>query len=272
VYVRDLSTWQDFEAQLHELRGNRSLRKAGVATHVSDLLFRGHRDHAWKLETTLERQAKGNLSLRQYYRLISAARPQIQTVLGSTWNVPEYPDYQKWLEASDTFMPGDFPGYDYMVYLRHHGFPSPLLDWTRSPYVAAYFAFAGATATDQQVSVYVYLEYAGGGKARSTGKAHIHGMGPYVSTHRRHFLQQSEYTICLRRDEEWRYASHEEAFARNDDAQDLLWKLNLPSSERLNVLKHLDAHNINAFSLFGTEDALMHTVALRELHFRDRDL
>lgn len=271
MQVRDLSTWEECEEQLRSLHSDRTQRREGTSLHVSDLLFRGHRDHAWKLETTLERQRKGALSLRQYYRLISAARPQIQTVLGSTWDVPEYPDYVKWLKENDTGMPGAFPGYNFMVYLRHHGFPSPLLDWTRSPYVAAYFAFAGAT-NSELVSIYVYLEYAGGAKSYSVRDAHIHGMGPYVSTHRRHFLQQSEYTICLRRDDEWTYAPHEDAFSRNDEAQDLLWKLNVPASERLKVLKHLDAHNINAFSLFGTEDAVMETVALRELHFREKEL
>ena len=161
MQTRDLSTWEEFEEQLQVLRGDRSQRKAGTVLHVSDLLFRGHRDHSWPLSTTLERQGKGPLSLRQYYRLISAARPQIQTVLGSTWKILEYPEYVDWLEKNDTGMPGAFPGYDYMVYLRHHGFPSPLLDWTRSPYVAAYFAFAEPTAPTQQVSIYIYLEYAG---------------------------------------------------------------------------------------------------------------
>jgi hypothetical protein len=65
---------------------------------------------------------------------------------------------------------------------------------------------------------------------------------------------------------------HEEALARKGESQDLLWKFNIPSVERLKVLKLLDEHNINAFSLFGSEDSLMETVALRELHFREREL
>jgi hypothetical protein len=35
--------------------------------------------------------------------------------------------------------------------------------------------------------------------------------------------------------------------ARNNPGQDLLWKFNIPWSERVYVLKMLDEHNVNAF-------------------------
>ena len=56
-------------------------------------------------------------------------------------------------------------GYEFMIYLRHHGFPSPLLDWTRSPYVAAFFAFRQRPVnSDDGVAVFSYLEYFGEAK------------------------------------------------------------------------------------------------------------
>jgi hypothetical protein len=42
-------------------------------------------------------------------------------------------------------------GYKYFVCLRHYGFPSPLLDWSRSPYFAALFAFSGATQNSRRM-------------------------------------------------------------------------------------------------------------------------
>jgi len=53
--------------------------------------------------------------------------------------------------------------------------------------------------------------------------------------------------------------------------QDLLWKFSIPTSEKFKVLRRLDLYNLNAFSLFSSEESLMQTMALREFHFRPMD-
>jgi len=193
-------------------------------------------------------------------------------------------EFENWLKDNDTMIdvalgqPKYYPNiYSYMVYLRHYGFPSPLLDWSSSPYVAAYFAFSDVFQRACDVSIYVYLESKSEIGLKSGGnEAYIRRLGPYVKTDRRHFIQQSQYTICIIRDGtpdgQWRYAPHEEAFARDDPNQDLLWKFKIPHSERLKVLKLLDDYNINASSLFGSQESLMETMALRQVHFKDREL
>ena len=146
-------------------------------------------------------------------------------------------------------MPAPPPGYEFMVYLRHHGFPTPLLDWTRSPYIAAFFAFQNS-GKEENVAIFTFNEYFGESKSGWVGEPTICECGPYINSHKRHFQQQGQYTYCKeKRDDKWFYCSHEKAFARDDQEQDVCTKYLIPSKEKDKALKQLDLMNINAFSL-----------------------
>ena len=45
-----------------------------------------------------------------------------------------------------------------LEYARHYGLPSPLIDWSFSPYVSMYFAFSGVNARDGGTSVVCALD------------------------------------------------------------------------------------------------------------------
>lgn len=274
----DLSCWEDFVEAVKGLQAQTpALRAKHPYVRIPDLLFRGQREANWTLETTLERYKPSSLTLGHYYTSIWAALPQIEAHTQQRWEIELPNTYRDKTRDSDAgfYFKAQFPGYDYMCYLRHHGFPSPLLDWTRSPYIAAFFAFRKEGAPNGRVAIYVYRETDAGSKAGMLGAPGIEVRGPYVRTHRRHFLQQCQYTVCMQYKGlapagEWHYASHEAVFAVQPTGlqlagQDQLWKFTLPRSERERVLTYLDEHNLNAYSLFGSEEALMEMMARREL-------
>jgi hypothetical protein len=263
----DVNSWEEFEQGLKDLRGEVD----GSESSALPMLFRGQENSCWPLATTLERSNQPGMLFQDYYRLISRVKPQVESFTGNEWQIPGYLEVERLVREYDAFSVdltfGRLPAYSYIAYLRHHGFPSPLLDWTRSSNVAAFFAFnkADDEMADRKVSIYVFSAAAsqGGGNR----EPQICRLGPYVGTHRRHFLQQSEYTMCVIFTEAWRFEGYRKAFdARNKPGA--CWKFNIPSSERLKVLKLLDEYNLNAFSLLDSEEALMETMAFRELHSR----
>ena len=101
--------------------------------------------------------------------------------------------------------------------------------------------------------------------------------GPYVRTHPRHFLQQSRYSLCSRLEfpgapddlqYDYSFRSHENTIGRfrNDY---LTVRIDIPAQQqqRNRALKVLDTMNINPYSLYGSEEALVKTMARREMLF-----
>lgn len=269
--VRSIDSWEEFEKELGRLESDRAkLASERSPLYVSPMLFRGQSNGAWKLETTWERHRpkEAPLGVGFYYGRMLAAKPQIESATGNRWEIPTHEEFFQRLKSQECpTLPG-LPGYEFWAYLRHFGFPSPLLDWSRSPYVAAFFAFNGAAdSQDDRVAIYAYAEYVGQAKRRSPG-SYVATTGPYVRTHKRHVLQQSDYSVCLvEADGEWRFASHENALSVQGQ-RETLSKYTIPVSERTKVLRILDRFNLNAFSLFGTEEGLVESVANREVLFK----
>jgi hypothetical protein len=122
----DVNSWEEFEDMLEKLR----LESKSADGAESELWFRGQENSCWPLTTTLERNPQGGVLFKVYYRLIHRVKPQIESFTGNEWPIPEYPEVAHGVQDFDYFglnLAG-WPGYAYMAYLRHHGFPSPLLD------------------------------------------------------------------------------------------------------------------------------------------------
>jgi hypothetical protein len=267
----DTTGWADFLFQIQEIE--KQIKSTGVP--VSKLLFRGQADSRWTLKTTLERQLGAPYSIMRYYNYIYPIKSTIESHTTERWRIPEgheilkaQSDFVKW-HADLSF--GNFPAIEYLAYLRHHGFPSPFLDWTNSRYVAAFFAFSEAIyQEDAENFVSIYVLFENNIVTRNDKIPCIYRLGPRSRFHRRHFSQQSEYTICLSRpsDAGWEFQPHDDNIEANWGQEEnqinfYLYKFNIPAAERGNVLKSLDEYNLNPFSLFGSEESLIKTLAFR---------
>jgi hypothetical protein len=241
----------------------------------AEFWFRGHAKACWKLETTLERYSTRSFSFKEYYKIILKILPEVEGLSSHESQVMSCAEFSSGVE--DFAFHTKFPSSDYFSYLRHFGFPSPLLDWSKSLYVAAYFAFADPVTDGKNAAIYLFADRFGPTKEFVEGDPMIWLLGPYTKIHKRHYRQQSGYTICgcfdmdeFDKVKRWRFASHDLVTAnavprrlQQKPQQDYLMKITIPVSERTKVLRYLDKHNLNAFSLFDTEEGLLKTLAFR---------
>ena len=235
----------------------------------------------------LERYSRNDWTLKSYAELVARCAPEVESFTGKDFRLPQYWEinrhfqkrYDQVHESRFAFQMLVSPVlYDYLAYLRHHRFPSPLLDWSGSPYVAAFFAFSTAQKEAEAVSVYVFIETVNGFKGYDPKGSKIEVLDPYTKSHRRHFRQQSYYTVCHKPTAEKKdlvFVCHEDIFsekqAYKDEqlGQDIFIKIDIPMAEKLKALSDLNDFNINTFSLMQSEDALMDTMAFKEISMKE---
>lgn len=263
------NSWAQYVDIVSDIRTKYASRELlpGYTTR-NEILFRGQPDSRHELLTTLDRTIEKPMSVRQYLKIATRVANEIESNTGTKWQIPPWGEIEQVLGKSDSWQLY-LPAYNYLVYLRHHGFPSPLLDWTTSPYIAAYFALADTIpASVEKVAVYAYIEHPEGIKGGREKDPFIHVMGKNVSTHRRHFLQKALYTVATVYDPEKKehtFVQHDEIFSsRRPREQDVIIKIEIPSNERLNMLGELEDLNINHYTLFQSEDSLIKALAIRE--------
>ncbi|OPY67942.1 MAG: FRG domain protein [Syntrophorhabdus sp. PtaU1.Bin050] len=258
-----VSSWSEFEAKIKEI-------KETYATSVPPICYRGQADATWKLETTLERYSKSRWTVENYLKLALQCAPEIESFTNQRWYLMKIEQIKEKIREQTDDVIAHIPHLDFLIYLRHHGFPSPLLDWTFSPYVAAFFALSEPKEVEN-AAVFAYVKTTEGVEGGVAGAPRIKPIITVVRTDRRHFLQQATYTVCtevkgeLNQGSPHIFVSHELVREKASKRQDIVIEIDISREKRVDFLSRLNESNINEFSLFQSEEALMKTLAFRRI-------
>lgn len=238
--IRKIHTWVAFKRYVSELPSEQ-------------FIFRGQQNADWRLRTTFHRHARCNLQ-----KFLTTDVPELQRVFSSLTT------YRYNLDN----------GHEYAAFLslaQHHGYPTPMLDWTWSPYIAAFFAYRnlrsrGRFKRNDKVRILKFSAYEWNTRIRRFNglfpfPQHVSLLVPLAIGNARAIPQQA-LSMITNIDDVETYLSNFDGALGGTPA---LEAIDLPASARPQVMQDLALMGITSASLFPGLDGACE--ALREKNF-----
>ena len=208
------------------------------------MIYRGQRVSTWGLVSSVHRTAlvRSIPALKGYADyMLPRVHDALESWVGRSW------DLKNALGLAE-----------FLAFVQHNGFPTPLLDWTESPYIAAYFAFEGVNhfrPQAEEVAVFAFNHKAW----TSTFKQvydfadftpHVSVLRPRQVGNHKLAVQQGCFTVTNVLDVEQHIRLNE------SNERTFLAKYELDVRERPRVIRELALMGISAIQLMPSVEAV----------------
>ena len=208
------------------------------------VIYRGQRSASWGLVSSVHRTAlvRSILELKGYADyMLPQVHDAVEAWTGRSW------DLKSALGLAE-----------FLAFLQHNGFPTPLLDWTQSPYIAAYFAFEAVNHFHPQtedVAIFAFNQKAWSSTFKQVYDfadftPHVSILRPRQVGNHKLAVQQGCFTVTNVLDVE----EHIHLNERND--KKFLTKYEFDVRERPRVIRELSLMGVSAVQLMPSVEAV----------------